>query len=207
MLKKQSKATVKWSAQVSPWLAILLQHLQVAVHPPPSGTSTQHRAVPQGPGQSLKLQRGAWTGGSPASSSVAPHRHACATALTRTTCSQLTRLCFSSPWLTAPSCLWPLGNNMGQCHLTWSRCNSRRALTGVEERFILVLSPSPCQSVAGPLLFWCDTYSPFRSGHILTFWFYFFSTKASLDIPWGRFPNSLKKPLFVDSMVRAKGTN
>lgn len=173
-LKKRYEATVQWNAQVSAQLAILLQDLQVAVHPPPSGTSTGHRAVPRGPGWDLKLKRGARADQSPASSGVAPCRHACAADLTRTTCSQLSHLCFSPQRLTAPLSLWPLGYGMGWCHLSWSHCNSRCALTGVEERFILVLPPSTCQSVAGPLLFRCDTYSPFVSEHILTFWFYFF---------------------------------
>lgn len=81
--------------------------------------------------------------------------------------------------------------------------NSRHALTGVEERFILLLTPPPCQSVAGSLLFWYDNSSPFRSGHVCSFLVFIFSSKAPLDVQWGRLPNSLKET-FVDPMVPAK---
>lgn len=104
--KRQSRATVKQNAQASAQLAILLQDFQAGVHPPPSGASIQCRAASRGPGQGLKLNRGAWTDQSPVSSGAAPR----ATELTWTTGSQLSHLCFPSQWLAA------LGWEMAEHH-------------------------------------------------------------------------------------------
>lgn len=82
-----------------------------------------------------------------------------------------------------------------------------RHLTGMEERFIQVLPSFPWQSVVGPLLFWYDNYCPFRSGHIFSFRHLLLSPKAFLDVQWGRFPNSLRKHLFVGPLLHAKATD
>lgn len=54
-----------------------------------------------------------------------------------------------------------------------------RHFTGVEERFIQALPAFICQTVVRPLLFWYESYCPFRSGHIFIFGIYIFLPKLS----------------------------
>lgn len=95
---------------------------------------------------------------------------------------------------------WPEGISQG------NTAAPGRHLTGVKKTFIQVLPAFPWQSVVGPLLFWHDNYCPFWSGRIFSFWHLRLSPKAFLDVQWGRFQNSLRKHLFVGSLLHVKAT-
>ena len=161
------------------------------MHPPPSGTSTQCRAVPHGSGQGLKLNRGAWTDQSPGSSSAAPHRHVCATDLTQTTCSQLRHLCspHRSSQLWGES--WQSTTLISVLPWLWHvlmpsliEPPQLQACTYWGGGKVYTAFASPSMSVSGrtsPILIY-DNSSPFRSGHVCSFLVFIFSSKASLNV-------------------------